>query len=205
MKAKEKMKENKGITLIGLVVTIIVLLILAGISILMLAGNNGILTKTAEAKEETRAGAVEEAKRLWEMNKTADEDTNGSTAESLDELLDRLVSTKLLNEGEKEKVLENGEVTIGKRTIEFGTGVKINISVTPTGGASNLRIVRVDSVTGLSTLTEDKMVNNMSIEEEFYSYVLTAGVNHYCQMALAFKGRNSWSGFPVYRFFFIRI
>ena len=38
-------KENtKGITLIALVITIIILLILAGVSIAMLTGNNGILT-----------------------------------------------------------------------------------------------------------------------------------------------------------------
>ena len=45
--------RNKGITLIVLVLTIIVLLILAGVSINMLTGQNGILTRTAEAKDKT--------------------------------------------------------------------------------------------------------------------------------------------------------
>ena len=40
-----KIKTNKGITLIALVITIIVLLILAGVTIAMLTGDNGILTK----------------------------------------------------------------------------------------------------------------------------------------------------------------
>ena len=46
-KEGEKMKKtnNKGITLIALVITIIVLLILAGVSIAMLTGKNGILTQ----------------------------------------------------------------------------------------------------------------------------------------------------------------
>ena len=44
------MKRDKGITLIALVVTIIVLLILAGISISMLTGQNGILKRATEAK-----------------------------------------------------------------------------------------------------------------------------------------------------------
>lgn len=39
------MKENKGITLIALVITIIVLIILAGVSIAMLTGNNGIISR----------------------------------------------------------------------------------------------------------------------------------------------------------------
>lgn len=46
-------KNNKGITLIVLVITIIVLLILAGVSIAMLSGDNGILTQAKLAKEET--------------------------------------------------------------------------------------------------------------------------------------------------------
>ncbi len=50
---KEK-QQNKGITLIALVITIIVLLILAGISIATLTGENGILKKASTAKESTK-------------------------------------------------------------------------------------------------------------------------------------------------------
>ena len=54
------LKNNKGITLIALVVTIIVLLILAGVSIAMLTGDNGILTQSKNAKTDTeKAEAVE--------------------------------------------------------------------------------------------------------------------------------------------------
>lgn len=55
------LKRNKGITLIALVVTIIVLLILAGISINALAGHNGILNRAIEAKESTGIAQTEEA------------------------------------------------------------------------------------------------------------------------------------------------
>lgn len=48
------MKENKGITLIALVVTIIVLMILAGVSISVLQGNNGIIKQAQNAKTETK-------------------------------------------------------------------------------------------------------------------------------------------------------
>lgn len=47
------MENNKGITLIALVITIIVLLILAGVSIAMLTGENGLLKKATAAKTET--------------------------------------------------------------------------------------------------------------------------------------------------------
>lgn len=54
------MRSQKGITLIALVITIIVLLILAGVSIAMLTGQNGILTRATDAKEDTAvAEAVE--------------------------------------------------------------------------------------------------------------------------------------------------
>ena len=50
------MKNSKGITLIALVITIIVLLILAGVSIAMLTGNNGILTRANDAKTSNTNG-----------------------------------------------------------------------------------------------------------------------------------------------------
>ena len=52
------MRNQKGITLIALVITIIVLLILAGVSIAMLTGDNGILTRTTEAKTDTAKAEV---------------------------------------------------------------------------------------------------------------------------------------------------
>lgn len=55
-----KIRKNEGITLIALVITIIVLLILAGISIATLTGENVVLTKATKAKNKTqREGAKE--------------------------------------------------------------------------------------------------------------------------------------------------
>ena len=56
--------ENKGITLIALVVTIIVILILAGISVSMLTGQNGILNRASEAKEKTDTANKDEQRKL---------------------------------------------------------------------------------------------------------------------------------------------
>ncbi len=55
------MRNQKGITLIALVITIIVLLILAGVSIAMLTGNNGILTQANRAGDATREADIKEA------------------------------------------------------------------------------------------------------------------------------------------------
>ena len=56
--------NNRGITLIALVITIIVLLILAGVSISMLTGENGILTQANKAKRATEEAAKEENTKL---------------------------------------------------------------------------------------------------------------------------------------------
>ena len=57
---KERVKSKKGVTLIALVITIIVLLILAGVTIATLTGDNGILTKAQNSKEKNAQKTVEE-------------------------------------------------------------------------------------------------------------------------------------------------
>ena len=59
-KNKDFLRKNKGITLIALVVTIVVLLILAAVSISMLGGENGIITQAQKSKDETEQAKVEE-------------------------------------------------------------------------------------------------------------------------------------------------
>ena len=71
--------KTNGITLIALVITIIVLLILAGVSIATLTGDNGILTQANKAKTETeKAGAQEkvELEVTGSYGKTGDIDLN---------------------------------------------------------------------------------------------------------------------------------
>ena len=55
------MRNQKGITLVALVITIIVLLILAGVTIAALSGPNGILTNAVKSNEETALSQAKEA------------------------------------------------------------------------------------------------------------------------------------------------
>ena len=64
---KNLLKKSKGITLIALVVTLILLLILAGTSISMLAGENGILSRAAEAKEKIQNSQSKELSALSKL------------------------------------------------------------------------------------------------------------------------------------------
>ena len=73
-------KSEKGITLIALVITIIVLIILASVSIAMLTGENGILNKATTAKERTLEAEDEEKVKLAVL---AARDNNGKFSKEL--------------------------------------------------------------------------------------------------------------------------
>ena len=90
---KINLKKNKGITLIALVITIIVLLILAGVTIATLTGDNGILTRASEASKESEITSVKEQAQLDITNWIAGELENGrnakvNTPEKVKEILD---------------------------------------------------------------------------------------------------------------------
>lgn len=74
---KEKLRQMKGITLIALVITIIVLLILAGVSIAMLTGGNGILTQAQRTKKETEQSNVKEKVQLAMQSILTENEING--------------------------------------------------------------------------------------------------------------------------------
>ena len=88
MNFNQKINKNKGITLIALVVTIIVLLILAGISITMLTGQNGILKRAVEAKDITSEAQLAEDIILEENEYRIDISAGNSNA--LNDLIQRL-------------------------------------------------------------------------------------------------------------------
>ena len=65
--------KNKGITLVALVVTIVVLLILAGVSINLVIGQNGLITRSKEAKEKTEHAAKDEERMFSEIEQSMTE------------------------------------------------------------------------------------------------------------------------------------
>ena len=76
------MKE-KGITLIALIVTIIVLIILAGISISSLTGEDGTVLNASKAKLKTEVKDIEEQIELKEINENDGEDFQFGTLKEL--------------------------------------------------------------------------------------------------------------------------
>ena len=73
------MKNNKGITLVALVVTIVVLLILAGVSINLVLGDNGIITKAKEAQRKSAEASQNDLIGMNELAQQLEEQINGST------------------------------------------------------------------------------------------------------------------------------
>ena len=80
---KINFKNTKGITLIALVITIIVLLILAGVTISALSGDNGILTNATKAKEQTEISNEKDAVSLAVGGALAEDEGNIITYDNL--------------------------------------------------------------------------------------------------------------------------
>lgn len=70
---KKELKSNAGITLVALVVTIIVLIILAGVSISLVLGNNGIIQRARAGRNNYVAAAEEEDQDLEDLKDEMDQ------------------------------------------------------------------------------------------------------------------------------------
>lgn len=87
-------KEKKGITLIALVVTIVVLLILATISIAMLGGDNGIINQAQKAKEETEISEEKEKVEISAINAAGKDKWGEITEDNLEEELNKNIGKR---------------------------------------------------------------------------------------------------------------
>ena len=140
------LKNSKGITLIALVITIIVLLVLAGIAISMVSGNNGILNKAAEVKKSKDQTTEYEKVSLAAQSALIDgkgtiniADTTGTAKGSLKKaLIEELgedssivknykEGTVTLSNGEKYKVTISGSIT--SLCYWYKSGIETDISL----------------------------------------------------------------------------
>ena len=133
MVRKNKRKE-RGITLIALIVTIIVLLILAGVSIAMLTGDNGILSQTQNAKNKTEEVERNEKLDLLKQEDLINETLNGVEVEQVTdekpgELEKEDENTLVINSIE-DLVFFAYDVTKGNnysgKTVKLGTSLDFN-------------------------------------------------------------------------------
>lgn len=158
-KKKINIKNKKGITLIALVITIIVLLILAGVSIAMLTGNNGILTQASNAKEEQSHGAVREGIALL-YNEYQIKIRTGSNI--------KLASTE---DVQVQEVTEESRITF----FNFLTGEnKSNIDYTKSGSDEEGYVLDVEKLTGSKqSLGNGTTEDIYKIEDDGMNYKIT--------------------------------
>ncbi len=113
------LKNKRGITLIALIITIIVLLILAGITITMVVGDNGVLSRAKESKEKTRAGQLQERIKLEIANNEIAK-YSGEGAKTKEQVVEELKQEGLLTEEEATQLQENDTMIIDGTEIDFG-------------------------------------------------------------------------------------
>ncbi len=157
---KEKFKNTKGITLIALVITIIVLLILAGVSIATLMGDNGILTNASRAKTEDAHASVREAISL-------------AYSEYIMELeIDRTGDTTKIASTQNVKIrgIENHVLASGEETETFKDFLKGKGYIDDSGVINVEKLVGSSSSIGKGNATDKKDV--YIFEETEDSYIL---------------------------------
>ena len=112
------MRNKKGITLIALVITIIVLLILAGVSISMISGDDGIVNKASSAKEKTRASTIIDKIGLT-VSENQIAESLGETVVTKEELIQEFLEEGLLTTEEVATLDNKDEITIEGMVIDF--------------------------------------------------------------------------------------
>ena len=112
---EKSIKSNYAITLIALIITIIVLLILAGVTLSMVMGESGIFSKANNASDQTKISNAKEIIRMQVLENELNKKTKDANTKS-DEDLQVNVETKLTEEGYK---VEEGKIKIGDTEINI--------------------------------------------------------------------------------------
>ena len=139
--------SNSAITLVALIITIIVLLILAGVTISMVMGDSGLFNKANNASEQTKISTAKEIIRMQVLENEAYKSINDSKVKS-DEDLQVDVETKLTEEGYK---IENGKITIGSTEINIAE----EIANASSGEINKITIADGDNTQGTEPKTID--------------------------------------------------
>ena len=204
-----KIKSTKGITLISLVVTIIILLILAGVTVATLMGDNGLINKTKDAKIKTEIAGIKEEIQTDILGKQAENNGNISD-DSLKEILEKYGT---LSEEEKltDKTLTTtkGSYEIKVSDILNGTTVK-DSPKEPTSttvanapdisgfNKDNTYYVSWDLTSSPYQINEDTNLKGVA-PGNWYDY--TQGVNHWANVKTT-GGKNDcyWVWIPRYAY-----
>ena len=149
------MKKQNGITLISLIITIIIMLILAGVSLSMVMGDGSMLEQANAATENTRGGEVQEYIDLAIASNKAGKYSNIGI-KSKEQIIEELKNEKLITQDEVDELADNDILQIGNVSIDFSkidesidenmVAVNVGDYVTYSGGGINKwRVVETKS------------------------------------------------------------
>ena len=127
---KQLIKTSNGITLIALVITIIILLILAGVTIATLTGDNGILTQAGNAKEATQKAEAQEEVNLALANLKIEENQRDISQDEKKKILFEELK-QFYPEQEPESIVsvEGEKIFIKHRGYEFNESIEFDAEV----------------------------------------------------------------------------
>ena len=153
--------KNKGITLIALVVTIVVLLILAGITISLVFSENGIISKSKNAKEQTEISQVREQLELAK----GPEYIEGNGKYNPDSYFERIEAEGIIGNKDTD-VIDNGD---GTYEVTTSSGYIFKITLVPSkDNVEDIQIEHIGKVDGprIRNLTVSKTTNSITVEVE---------------------------------------
>ena len=167
------MKKNNGITLIALVITIIVLLILAGVSISLVLGENGVLTQATNAvNKNLEAEAKEDLAMAW-AGVTTDyiRDSAVDSNKTLSQYLNKdKLNTYLTDKGEIEEFTVNNDVyTAVYELNKSGVKHKYSIQINKNGDVISINAIGTESEFAQS---EQSSQNNNNNNQETFTFTI---------------------------------
>ena len=163
---KNYLRQNKAITLIALVITIIVLLILAGITIASLTGDNGLLARAAVAKGNTERAEVIEKVRLQIIGKIA-----GNNGKDLDEDGIKDVLKDFFKEDSIPEELTDMTATLTTKDEKFNdiTLGEVIGDVTIAAGSPKLTVTKNGTEVKLSSVSDSEISTYYGAETSYKS------------------------------------
>ena len=162
------LKEQKGITLVALIITIIVMLILAGVSISLVVGENGVLTQAQDVEPAQVIGSLKEAVALAnaDMMATYYGDTTTGKAESVKEVGAFTDGAATEYTGMLAKIADNFSYT-SKYDVDWSTTPNLS-SVTGVGNSAS-GVLSVGDIDGDGTADTVNVTITMKKTDGLYS------------------------------------
>lgn len=172
----KKIENNNGITLITLVVTIIILIILAGVSINLLLGSNGIITKTKYAREEYKKEQIREQVEIAIANINIKKIENGeilTVEQALIELNDEnifeeidLANNEGTTEGYKVQLGYNEKGAVIIIDIQKDNGAQIKVMLETSGYTNQHILATIEVKTNKDEVTKLEVPKEIEKRED---------------------------------------